>query len=142
MRRTSFPSGVEPAAKVRAAARFCGLLFSPSLGSKHRRRVGRGQRHGDGIVMHVQPDTQRRTGGSRGGRRRRRSFGGAHRAGFCGSTGFSVRSMYGFMVFAFRFLVVWGASPTTGGSAPLTRRTPRLPRRADITLAPSKSHTD
>jgi hypothetical protein len=40
--------------------------------------------------------------------------------------------MHVFMVFAFRsLLVVWGASPTTGGSATLTRGNPRLPRGAD-----------
>ena len=39
-------------------------------------------------------------------------------------------------------LVVRGASPTTCGSAPLTRSNPRLLRRADTASAPTKSHTD
>ena len=34
------------------------------------------------------------------------------------------------MVFALRFFVIWGVSPTTGGSAALARRNPRLLRRA------------
>ena len=62
------------------------------------------------------------------------------RIGFCGSTGFGWRSMYVFMVFAFRFIVVWGVSPTTGGSAPFTRCNPRLSRRADTLFAFIASH--
>ena len=52
------------------------------------------------------------------------------------------RSRYVFMVFALRAYVVWGASSTTCGSAPLTRRNPRLLRRADTAFAFTKSHTD
>jgi hypothetical protein len=64
------------------------------------------------------------------------------RAGFCDSTGFGWRSMYVFMVFAFRFIVVWGVSPTTGGSATrFTGRNPRLLRRADTTFTFIASHT-
>src|SRR6185436_5978244 len=39
-------------------------------------------------------------------------------------------------------LVVWGASPTICGSAPLTRCNPRSLRRADTAFAFSQSHTD
>src|ERR1035438_6455526 len=63
------------------------------------------------------------------------------RAGFCDSTVFGWRSMYVFMVFAFRFIVVWGVSPTTGGSAPFMRCNPRLSRRADTLFAFIASHT-
>src|ERR1035437_2697781 len=61
---------------------------------------------------------------------------------FCGSTGGDGRSMYVFMVFAFRFIVVWGVSPTTGGSAPRPAGgNPRLLRRADTLFAFITSHT-
>ena len=48
------------------------------------------------------------------------------------------------MVFAFRsFLVVWGARPTTCGSAfRFAVRNPRSSRRAAPASAPSESHTD
>src|ERR1017187_1860414 len=64
------------------------------------------------------------------------------RTGFCDSTVLVERSMYVFMVFAFRFIVVWGVSPTTGGSAPFTRCNPRLLRRADTCFTFIASHTD
>ena len=64
------------------------------------------------------------------------------RAGFCDSTGLGWRSMYVFMVFAFRFIVVWGVSPTTCGSATrFTGRNPRLLRRADTAFTFIASHT-
>ena len=51
--------------------------------------------------------------------------------GSCDWTGLGWRSMYVFMVFAFRFIAVWGVSPTTCGSATrFTGRNPRLLRRA------------
>src|ERR1022692_5299366 len=49
-------------------------------------------------------------------------WGRGERLAFCGSTGLGSRSMYVFMVSVFLLSVVWGVSPTTGGSAPLTRR--------------------
>jgi hypothetical protein len=60
---------------------------------------------------------------------------------FCGSTGFGWRSMYVFMVFAFHFRVVRGVSPTTCGSAPLSRRNPRLLWSADTAFTFITSHT-
>lgn len=63
------------------------------------------------------------------------------RVDFCGSTGLASRSMYVFMVFAFHSFVVWGVSPTTGGSAPLTRCNPRSRWRADTAFTFSASHT-
>jgi len=63
------------------------------------------------------------------------------RIDFCGSTGFGVRSMYVFMMSVFLSSVVWGVSPTTGGSAPCTRRNPRLFRRADTLCTFIASHT-
>src|ERR1035437_4188133 len=63
------------------------------------------------------------------------------RIDFCGSTGLGSRSMYVFMVFAFLLSVVWGVSPTTGGSAPFTRCNPRLLRRADTCFTFIASHT-
>jgi len=81
------------------------------------------------------------------GRSRRSAVGGAaglgrgERIDFCGSTGWEWRSMYVFMVFAFHSFVVWGVSPTTGGSAPFTRCNPRLHRRADTAFPFIASHT-
>ena len=63
------------------------------------------------------------------------------RTGFCGSTVFSLRSMQLFMVFAFPFLLLWGLSPTLGGSAALARRNPRLLRRAGTLFTLIASHT-
>jgi hypothetical protein len=60
---------------------------------------------------------------------------------FCGSTGFVEHSMYVFMVSVFLSSVVWGVSPTTCGSAPLTRRNPRLTRKADTLFTFITSHT-
>jgi len=70
-------------------------------------------------------------------------WGRGERMVFCRSTGLGWRSMYVFMVFAFRLMVVWGVSPTTGGSAFRFSavRNPRLIRRADTLLAFSESHT-
>ena len=68
-------------------------------------------------------------------------FGQGVRVDFCGSTGFGWRSMYVFMVSVFLMSVVWGVSPTTGGSAPLMRRNPRLTRRADTVFTFIASHT-
>jgi len=52
------------------------------------------------------------------------------------------RSMYVLMVSVFLMSVVWGVSPTTCGSAPFTRRNPRLTRRADTLFTFIISHTD
>jgi hypothetical protein len=56
------------------------------------------------------------------------------------STVFAARSMYVFMVSVFLISVVWGVSPTTGGSAPRTRRNPRLSRKADTVFTFIASH--
>ena len=68
---------------------------------------------------------------------------GRARRGFCGSTALGSRSRYVFMVFAFRFSVVWGVSSTTCGSAARSSgRNPPSLRRADAAFAFIKSHTD
>jgi len=63
------------------------------------------------------------------------------RIDFCGSTGLGARSMYVFMVSVFLLSVVWGVSPTTCGSAPLSRCNPRSLRRADTPFTFIASHT-
>jgi hypothetical protein len=59
----------------------------------------------------------------------------------CGSTVLEARSRYVCMVFALRFSVVGGVSPTTCGSAPFTRCNPRLHRRTDTAFAFVESRT-
>ena len=68
-------------------------------------------------------------------------LGRGERTDFCGSTGLGWRSMYVFMVSVFLSSVVWGVSPTTCGSAPLSRCNPRLLRRADTPFTFIASHT-
>jgi hypothetical protein len=46
------------------------------------------------------------------------------------------------MVSAFRFIVVWGVSLTTGGSVPLKRHNPRSSRRADTAFGHGESRAD
>ena len=67
------------------------------------------------------------------------------RAGFCDSTGLGWRSMlHVFMVFAFRFIVVWGVSPynLSGSATRFTGRNPRLLlEKADTAFTFIASHT-
>jgi len=63
------------------------------------------------------------------------------RIDICGSTDLGSRSMYVFMGSVFLSSVVWGVSPTICGSAPFTRRNPRLLRRADTAFTVIASHT-
>ena len=64
------------------------------------------------------------------------------------ASGFAARQLWGGEVcrsawcLLFRSYVVRGASPTTCGLVPLTRRNPRLLRRADTALPFIPSHTD
>lgn len=71
-----------------------------------------------------------------------RDSGGELRGGLCGSTAFGACSMWVFMVSVLRSLVVWGANPTTCGSASRpTGGNPRLHRRAGTAFAFIASHT-
>jgi hypothetical protein len=54
---------------------------------------------------------------------------------------FRPRSLHVFMVPAFLSSGVWVVSPKTCGSAPLTRRNPRLTRKAGLLFTFIASHT-